>query len=145
MAVDIDSQRLIWQIVEMLCVCTLSLQRGLDFHIFEREESEDHEMHDIKVVANQHKWLGQFPVSFEEITDKEIHEGIIGILSLVPREKLTPFERLNEREISDADKAVALRIMKLDPRDRPAATELLQDSWFSETSERTVRWLVFER
>ena len=30
--------------------------------------------------------------------------------------------------------------MKLDPRERPTAAELLQDEWFTERSERTVGW-----
>lgn len=49
----------------------------------------------------------------------------------VPREKMKPFGRITEREISKEDKAFILKIMKLDPRDRPTAKELLQDEWFT--------------
>jgi serine/threonine protein kinase len=41
------------------------------------------------------------------------------------------FSRISEREISTEDKEFVLRIMKLDPRDRPSAEELLEDKWFA--------------
>jgi serine/threonine protein kinase len=43
---------------------------------------------------------------------------------------MSPFALKDSKEVSDADKAFLLRIMKLDPRDRPTAQELLQDQWF---------------
>lgn len=48
----------------------------------------------------------------------------------VPREKMKPFERIAEREISKEDKTFILKIMKLNPRDRLTARELLDDVWF---------------
>lgn len=47
-------------------------------------------------------------------------------MSVIPPEKLKPFRFLREREICNADKAFVLRIMKLDPRDRPTAKDRLQ-------------------
>ena len=41
-----------------------------------------------------------------------------------------PFARISEREVSKEDKKFILRIMKLDPRDRPSAQQLLDDEWF---------------
>ena len=35
-----------------------------------------------------------------------------------------------DEELSQKDKDFLLGIMKLDPRDRPTAKELLQDEWF---------------
>ncbi|KAG4435377.1 hypothetical protein IFR05_009120 [Cadophora sp. M221] len=61
-------------------------------------------------------------------------------MSAVPPEKLKPFRYLREREICDSDKDFVLRIMELDPRDRPTAEELLQDPWFTETAEKTAGW-----
>ena len=63
----------------------------------------------------------------------------------MPPEKMKPFARIGEREICNADKAFVLKIMKLDPRDRPTARELLQDEWFTERSERTVGWYSKEK
>jgi hypothetical protein len=48
----------------------------------------------------------------------------------VPREKMKPFERITEREISNEDKTFILKIMKLNPRDGPTVKELLEDVWF---------------
>lgn len=97
-------------------------------------------MYDTKVVAHQHQWFGPFPISYKEIADEETQEAIVGIMSVVPPEKMKPFQRLSEREISNEDKAFVLSIMELDPRDRPKVRELLQDEWFTERSERTVGW-----
>jgi hypothetical protein len=47
-----------------------------------------------------------------------------------PPEALSPFSWTSPAEVSDVDKAFILRIMKLDPRDRPTAQELLGDEWF---------------
>jgi hypothetical protein len=43
---------------------------------------------------------------------------------------MSPFALTDPIEVSDADKTFLLRIMKLDPRDRPTAKELLHDKWF---------------
>lgn len=97
-------------------------------------------MYDTKIVVLQHQWFGPFPISYKEITDEDTQEALVGIMSAVPPEKLKPFRYIGEREICAADKDFVLKIMKLDPRDRPTAKELLQDAWFTETSERTVGW-----
>ncbi|KAH9213715.1 putative serine/threonine protein kinase [Leptodontidium sp. 2 PMI_412] len=118
----------------------INLIWGLNFHIFGPEEPEGHEMYDTKIVVLQHQWFGPFPISYKEITDEDTQEALVGIMSAVPPEKLKPFRYIGEREICAADKDFVLKIMKLDPRDRPTAKELLQDAWFTETSERTVGW-----
>lgn len=100
-------------------------------------------MYDTKIVVRQHQWFGPFLISYKEMADEDTPEAIIGIMSAVPPDKLKLFQYLSEREITNADKAFVLRIMKLDPRDRPTARELLQDEWCTERSERT--GFVFER
>lgn len=37
------------------------------------------------------------------------------------------------QDITDGDKKFLSRVMKLDPRDRPTAGELLNDEWFQST------------
>jgi serine/threonine protein kinase len=118
----------------------INLIWGLNFHLFLPEEPATDEFYEIYIVAKQHKWFGPFPISYKDIATEETQQLIAGIMSVVPREKLTPFRYLKEREISNADKAFLLKIMKLDPRDRPVASDLLQDQWFTERSERTVGW-----
>jgi len=45
---------------------------------------------------------------------------------------MTPFALVTEREVPREDKEFICRIMKIDPRDRPTAKELLQNAWFNE-------------
>ncbi|KAK7698704.1 hypothetical protein SLS64_012315 [Diaporthe eres] len=52
-----------------------------------------------------------------------------------PPEK--PFRLVTTKEISAADKKFLLKVMKLDPRERPTVEELLEDEWFTEESEDT--------
>lgn len=91
-------------------------------------------------MVRQHQWFGPFPVSYKEIADEATQEAILGIMSAVPPEKLKPFKFVGEIEICDADKQFVLNMMKLDPRERPTARELLEDEWFTERSERMVGW-----
>lgn len=98
-------------------------------------------MYDTAIVFNQNLWFGPFPISYKEIADEETQKFIIGLMHSVPSMKdIKPFRYLKEREICDADKAFVLKIMKLDPRDRLTAKELLKDESFTERSGRTVGW-----
>ena len=78
----------------------------------------------------QHQFFGPFPLSYKEIADDETLAILTHVMRAVPREKMKPFECITEREISKEDKSFILKIMKLDPRDRPTAKELLEDVWF---------------
>lgn len=78
----------------------------------------------------QHRFFGPFPLSYKEIADDETLAILTHVMHGVPREKMKPFERIAEREISKEDKTFILKIMKLNARDRPTARELLEDVWF---------------
>lgn len=54
-------------------------------------------------------------------------------MNRVLHEPMRPFSRAGEREISREDRTFVLNIMKMDPRDRPTAQELLDDVWFKES------------
>lgn len=43
-----------------------------------------------------------------------------------------PFMMVQDPEIDEEDKRFVFRLMKLDPRDRPTAAELLQDKWLQQ-------------
>lgn len=79
-------------------------------------------------------------MTYHDLLDLESVEEIVSITEAVPPEERKPFQLLGEREVCDADKTFLMRIMKLDPRDRPMAQALLNNEWFTETSERTVGW-----
>jgi serine/threonine protein kinase len=78
----------------------------------------------------QHQFFGPFPLSYTELVDEEMLAVITCIINGVPPDMMKPFGWITEREISKEDKAFILKIMKMDPRDRPTAKELLKDEWF---------------
>ena len=46
-----------------------------------------------------------------------------------------PFYLIREKEISREDKGFLGKMMRLDPRDRPTAGELLRDEWFEDEGD----------
>lgn len=52
-------------------------------------------------------------------------------MTSVPSSQMKPFQLASRREISPEDKEFVLKIMKMDPRDRPTVTEILEDEWFT--------------
>jgi hypothetical protein len=85
----------------------------------------------LQILIKQHQFFGPFPLSYKEIADDETLVILIYVMHGEPREEMKPFRRVGEREISGEDKVFVLKDMKLDPRDRPTAKELLQDEWFT--------------
>jgi len=108
----------------------VSLIYGNDFHIFDPEVQADHDDFDAKFLVKHHQIFGPFPSSFQEIADEERLGVMTMIMEQCSPDIMSLFALTDAKEVSDADKAFILRIMKLDPRDRPTATALLQDIWF---------------
>lgn len=118
-----------------------------------------------KILQRHHRFFGPFPGSFREIADaktmsylarimhksssEELHDrplskihpgwapGIAKATTEIMRQPVSTPYRLPGTfpELCDADRAFILRIMKLDPRDRPTAKELLQDVWFDQDGQ----------
>ena len=42
------------------------------------------------------------------------------------------FARAGDKQLTKEDKIFILKIMRLDPRDRPTARQLLDDEWFKQ-------------
>jgi len=82
-----------------------------------------------------HKFFGPFPQSYSDFNDSDTMTTINFFNGQGPPEK--PFARVGAKEIPPADKQFLLKIMKLDPRDRPTAEDLLADEWFAEDSADT--------
>ncbi|KAJ9134199.1 Kinase-like protein [Coniochaeta hoffmannii] len=95
----------------------LSLLYGGGYHLFnpgiEGLKVKDQE-NELTVLKRMYKFFGPYPQSCDDFNDSDT----------IP-------------EIPPADKAFILKIMKLDPRDRPTADQLLEDEWFTEESEDT--------
>jgi serine/threonine protein kinase len=69
-------------------------------------------------------------LTYREICPQEKLDVLAYIMQSISPERRKLFSRITEQEISKEDKEFVLKIMKLDPRDRPSAAELLQDKWF---------------
>lgn len=97
----------------------------------------DDDEYDLKILMKHHQCFGPFPESYDQIAD----EGRLGVLMWVmrnsPKESLKPFVRTTKDEISEEDKIFILKIMKLDPRDRPTVAQLLEDEWFEQIDSTT--------
>lgn len=78
----------------------------------------------------QCQFFGPFPLSYQEIAGPETLAILSYIHESLPPEKQKPFARISEAEVLRDDRDLILKIMKLDPRDRPTAKELLEDEWF---------------
>jgi serine/threonine protein kinase len=91
-----------------------------------------HEDYDYKIIMRYHQLFGPFPWTFAQITDEDTLKALTWVMSETPPDSTKPFHLVSPKEIPEADKAFVLRALRLDPRDRPTATELLEDVWFNE-------------
>ncbi|KAK0633609.1 kinase-like domain-containing protein [Immersiella caudata] len=116
----------------------LSLIFGGGYHLFnpriEKIETES-DNYEFTVLKRMHRFFGPFPQSYHDFNDEDTMTIINFINAQGPPPK--PFHRVGPREVPSADTAFLLKIMKLDPRDRPTAEELLADVWFTEESQDT--------
>jgi serine/threonine protein kinase len=116
----------------------LSLVFGGGYHLFspqiENIEPGSHG-YELTVLKRMHRFFGPFPQSYQDFKDEDTMTIINFINAQGPPPK--PFHRVGPREIPQADMEFLLKIMKLDPRDRPTAEELLADVWFTDESRDT--------
>ncbi|KAE8330980.1 kinase-like domain-containing protein [Aspergillus sergii] len=94
----------------------ITLLSADNFFLFNPDVPADHDKYELKILQRQCQFFGPFPLTYREICPQET--------------KKKPFSRISEQEMSEEDKEFILKIMKLDPRDRPSAAKLLQDEWF---------------
>lgn len=114
----------------------LSLLYGGDYHLFnpaiEGLTPEDHDYF-FTVLKRMYKFFGPFPPNYSDNPDTMTVINFFNDSG--PPEK--PFHLVTTREIPAADKKFILKVMKLDPRERPTVEELSEDGWFTEESEDT--------
>lgn len=116
----------------------LALVYGGNFFVFNPAHAgikPDHPHYELEVLKRMYRSFGPFPESYQEIADDNAKLAIEVVSFEGPPER--PFERITRREVPPADRDFILKIMKLDPRDRPTAQQLLEDEWFTEESEDT--------
>ncbi|KAL8935262.1 MAG: hypothetical protein Q9211_004787, partial [Gyalolechia sp. 1 TL-2023] len=91
----------------------------------------DDEHYGFRVLVEQVRRFGPFNNNFEEIADAERLAICTGaIVYIQENQKWLPFSMSEDDELARPDRDFIAKMMKLDPRDRPTARELLQDAWF---------------
>jgi serine/threonine protein kinase len=103
---------------------------GEGFHIFKPHVPVDDDEYDVKIFMKHHQCFRPFPTWYDGIADKERLAVLVWIMENCPPDTLRPFRLTSSREISQEDKGFVLKIMQLDPRDRPTAEAFLEDRWF---------------
>jgi casein kinase II subunit alpha len=84
------------------------------------------------VLVEQVRRFGPFNDSFEEIADAERLTICTAVIVYIQEnQKWIPFSMSKGDELARPDREFIAKMMKLDPRDRPTARELLQDAWFN--------------
>lgn len=92
-----------------------------------------HDEYELKILAKYHIYFGPYPSSYSDLADNATLAILSYVMDSVPPSDIKPFANASKNEISSKDKEFVLKIMKLDPRDRPTANELLADKWFHES------------
>lgn len=78
-----------------------------------------------------YEFLGPFPPSLADIASELAVQAMLIATEKVPNEKRKPFRYISRRELSEDDNEFLLKMLKLDPRERPTAKRLLDDKWFA--------------
>jgi hypothetical protein len=112
----------------------ISLIYGGHFNIFNPPgvpfKFDDPE-YEFEVLKRQVQFFGPFPAKYIEIADDDTAEVVVWLMENL-RDKRKPFLHVTEREICRKDKEFIAWFMKLDPRDRPTADEILAHEWWQE-------------
>ncbi|EGP89626.1 uncharacterized protein MYCGRDRAFT_37854 [Zymoseptoria tritici IPO323] len=114
------------------CKCLISLIWGRNFHIFKpRDMSADDEEFLVHVLVQQARYFGPFPLSYEMWLDKEQQQVLAAVhIHIEEQDMRKRFAQMEDEEMTLEDRNFLCGIMKLDPRDRPTAEELLKSNWF---------------
>ncbi|KAF2432676.1 STE/STE20 protein kinase [Tothia fuscella] len=114
-------------------VYLIRLIYGGNFDIFaSRGVTFDDEGFNARILLQHFKYFGPFPPKYAELfgrgeAEKELDMVIQWVFDNVPESERKPFSQVSSSEVSREDREFICKIMKLDPRDRPTAKELLQD------------------
>jgi len=110
----------------------VSLIIGKNWHIFapDLDVNASDKEYLTKVSMKHVQWFGPYPEAFEFLASPEAIDGMVEVMNRMPRRDHTPFETLGEKSMRKGDKDFIMKMMKMDPNERPTAAQLLQDEWF---------------
>jgi serine/threonine protein kinase len=88
----------------------------------------------MNILMRLYQFFGPFPPKYRELIEEneDINMIIQYLFEKIPQSEMKPFSQVSNREVSRQDKEFICKMMKMDPRERPTAKELLQDDWFKE-------------
>ena len=102
-------------------------------NIFQRETvSYGHEEYELEVLKHLFQYFRAFPTKHEEIASPITVAAIVWLMDGISPSQMTHFANTTVKEVSQRDRGLVGRVMKLDWRDRPTASQLLKDRWFKE-------------
>jgi casein kinase II subunit alpha len=133
-------------IISLTLLQLISLIWGLGWHIFKpdpKDAEPDDDAYPNHILVKQIAYFGPFPRSYFDILpeDDERWEYIGDATQyIIDNQKWKPFAMAEDKELAEEDRTIICKNMKLDPRDRPTAKELLQDPWLKDVYYRD-RWL----
>ncbi|RMY53113.1 hypothetical protein D0865_05420 [Hortaea werneckii] len=110
----------------------ISLFWGRGFHIFKPAgvEADDPEF-PAHVLMEQARYFGPFPLRYQELLDEESESILAAIHALIEQQGTRkPFSLVEDEELLLEDKELLCDIMRLDPLERPTASDLLNHRWF---------------
>ena len=100
------------------------------WHLFQPNGiNADDEKFNVHVVIRQNMFFGPFPESYLSIADAEAIEILTMIVGSA--QQMMPLSTVLSDVMDPNDRDFLCGIMKLDPRDRPLAKEILQNPWFN--------------
>ncbi|GAB1744222.1 hypothetical protein NU219Hw_g1375t2 [Hortaea werneckii] len=111
----------------------ISLFWGRGFHIFKPVAgvTADDPEFPAHVLMEQARYFGPFPLRYQELLDEESESILAAIHVLIEKEGTRkPFSLAEDEEILQEDREFLCDIMRLDPLDRPTASDLLKHRWF---------------
>ncbi|KAI9733880.1 MAG: hypothetical protein M1834_002535 [Cirrosporium novae-zelandiae] len=86
----------------------------------------------VEVLQRIDKYFGPFPLRYQEFADDDTLDLLTWIMSWTTlKGGMTPFTNTSSTEITKEDRAFVCKIMKIDPKERPTAKELLLGEWFN--------------
>lgn len=107
----------------------ISLIWGENWHIFKPPKIDPQDSsYPIEVLRRHDQYFGPFPLSYMSLADDDRLGRLTIIMNSIEHPK--PFSMASSKEISKEDREFVCKLMRLDPRDRPSAEELLWDEWF---------------
>ncbi|OBT75111.1 hypothetical protein VF21_05498 [Pseudogymnoascus sp. 05NY08] len=100
----------------------------------------DHEEYELEILMKHCQFFGPYPLSYKDLANLETQNVLAYVMNTVGgatsgRDMRKPFYLIREAEILKEDRTFLGRMMRLDPRDRPTATELLGDEWFDDPGD----------